>query len=114
MIEQSLSQAPLGLEALMGDSEPVMEIEIETPDGLQIDMDGMVIEAEEEREEGSFDENLADVLDDGTLARVFWLERENGKDISRELNPKEDIILSNQGELEEGTAVEPTLSSFGD
>jgi len=53
-------------------------------------------------------------LDDGTLAKVFWLERENGKDISRELNPKEEIILSNQGELEEGTAVEPTLSSFGD
>ena len=53
-------------------------------------------------------------LDDGTLARVFWLEQENGKDMSRELNPKEEIILSNQGELEEGTAVEPVLSSFGD
>jgi hypothetical protein len=70
MIEQSLSQAPLGLEALMGDSEPVMEIEIENPEGLQIDMDGMVIEAEEERVEGSFDENLAEVLDDGTLAKI--------------------------------------------
>ena len=53
-------------------------------------------------------------LDDGTLARVFWLEQENGKDMSRELNPKEEIILSNQGELEEGTAVEPVLSSLGD
>ena len=51
-------------------------------------------------------------LDDGTLARVFWLEQENGKDISRELNLKEDIILSNQGELEEDTAVEPMLSKF--
>jgi hypothetical protein len=45
---------------------------------------------------------------------VFWLEQENGKDISRELNLKEDIILSNQGELEEDTAVEPILSKFGD
>ena len=53
-------------------------------------------------------------LDDGTLARVFWLEQENGKDMSRELNPNEEIILSNQEELEEGTAVEPMLSSFGD
>ncbi|MSR51442.1 MAG: HlyD family efflux transporter periplasmic adaptor subunit [Gemmataceae bacterium] len=53
-------------------------------------------------------------LDGGTLARVFWLERENGKDISRELNPNEEIILSNQGELEEGTAVVPMLSKFGD
>ncbi|MEY4790026.1 MAG: hypothetical protein RLZ61_2244 [Planctomycetota bacterium] len=51
-------------------------------------------------------------LDDGTLARVFWLEQENGKDISRELNLKEDIILSNQGELEEDTVVEPMLSKF--
>ncbi len=53
-------------------------------------------------------------LDDGTLARVFWLEREKGQDISRELNSKEEIILSNQGELEEGTAVQPTLSNFSD
>jgi hypothetical protein len=52
-------------------------------------------------------------LDDGTLARVFWFEQENGKDISRELNSNEEIILSNQGEFEEGTAVEPMLSKFG-
>jgi hypothetical protein len=70
MIEQSLSQAPLGLEALMGDSEPMIEIEIENPEGLKIGMDGMVIELEEEREEGSFDENLAEVIDDGTLAKI--------------------------------------------
>lgn len=54
------------------------------------------------------------VVDDGTLARVFWLERDNGKDISRELNIKEEIILSNQGELEEGSAVEPELIKFSE
>lgn len=53
-------------------------------------------------------------LDDGNLARVFWLERENGVELSRELNPSEEIILSNQGELEEGTVVQPALSKFGD
>jgi len=53
-------------------------------------------------------------VDDGTLARVFWLERENGEDVSRELNLKEEIILSNQGELEEGSAVEPELIKFGE
>ena len=53
-------------------------------------------------------------LDDGTFARVFWFEQENGKDISRELNSNEEIILSNQGEFEEGIAVEPMLSKFGD
>lgn len=52
-------------------------------------------------------------VDDGTLARVFWLEREKDIDISRELSEKEEIIISNQGELEEGTAVLPVLSKFG-
>ena len=52
-------------------------------------------------------------VDDGTLARVFWLEREKDIDISRELSEKEEIIMSNQGELEEGTAVLPVFSKFG-
>ena len=52
-------------------------------------------------------------VDDGTLARVFWLEREKDIDISRELSEKEEIIISNQGELEEGTAVLPVFSKFG-
>lgn len=52
-------------------------------------------------------------VDDGTLARVFWLERERDIDISRELSEKEEIIISNQGELEEGTVVQPALSKFG-
>lgn len=70
MIEQSLSQAPLGLEALMGDLEPAIEIEIENPEGLKIGMDGMVIDLEEEPEEESFDDNLANVIDAGTLAVI--------------------------------------------
>jgi hypothetical protein len=70
MIEQSLSQAPMGLESLTGDSEPVMEIEIENPEGLKIGMDGMVIDLLEEPEEESFDENLAEVMDPGTLAGI--------------------------------------------
>ena len=52
-------------------------------------------------------------VDDATLARVFWLEREKDIDISRELSEKEEIIISNQGELEEGTAVLPVFSKFG-
>ena len=70
MIEQSLSQAPLGLESLVGDSEPVMEIEIENPEGLKIGMDGMVIDLMEMPEDESFDENLAEVLDPGQLAGI--------------------------------------------
>lgn len=51
-------------------------------------------------------------MDDGTLARVFWLEQADGKDVSRELNPAEEIIFSNQGELEDGSPVQPSLSEW--
>ena len=70
MIEQSLSQAPLGLDSLMGDSEPIMEIEIENPEGVRLDMDGVEIELMPEVEDGGFDENLADVIDKGELASI--------------------------------------------
>jgi hypothetical protein len=70
MIEQSLSQAPLGLDSLMGDSEPIMEIEIENPEGVRLDMDGMEIELMPEVEDGGFDENLADVINKGELASI--------------------------------------------
>jgi len=70
MIEQSLSQAPLGLDALMGGDEPMVEIEIENPEGLKIGMDGMVIDLLEEPEEESFDENLAEVMDAGQLGTI--------------------------------------------
>jgi hypothetical protein len=70
MIEQSLSQAPLGLDSLMGDSEPIMEIEIENPEGVRLDMDGVEIELMPEVEDGGFDENLADVINKGELASI--------------------------------------------
>ena len=70
MIEQSLSQAPMGLESLVGDAEPMMEIEIENPEGVRIGMDGMEIELLPDAEDGGFDENLAEVIDTGTLASI--------------------------------------------
>ena len=56
----SLSQAPLGLDALedMGD-EPMIEIEIENPDGVKIGMDGIEIDLMPKDLELSFDSILA-------------------------------------------------------
>jgi hypothetical protein len=67
----SLSQAPLGLDALedMGD-EPLIEIEIENPDGVKIGMDGLEIDLMSEGEELSFDANLAEEMDASDLQTV--------------------------------------------
>ena len=67
----SLSQAPLGLGALedMGD-EPMIEIEIENPEGVRIGMDGLEIDLMPEGEELSFDANLAEDMDSSELQKV--------------------------------------------
>ena len=66
-IEKSLYQAPVGIDELEGE-EPAgeIEIEIENPESVSIAMDGMEIEIEP-TEEGDFDENLAEVLDENEL-----------------------------------------------
>ena len=72
-IEQSLSQAPLGLDALNAldpTNESTIEIEIENPDGVKIGLDGMEIDLMPQDEEGEFDENLAEVMDQGELQKV--------------------------------------------
>jgi hypothetical protein len=67
----SINPAPLGLDALgVQDDGVSVEIEIENPEGLKIGMDGMVIDMLEEPEDESFDENLAEVIDEGTLASI--------------------------------------------
>lgn len=51
-------------------------------------------------------------LEDGTLARVQWLVRQAG--VEQRLSPLEtdEVVISNQGELEEGQAVAPVLSDW--
>jgi hypothetical protein len=69
-IEQSLSQAPLGLNALEMDDTPAMEIEIVNPEGVKIGIDGMEIDLMPEAEEEGFDDNLAEYMDDGELQKI--------------------------------------------
>ena len=69
-IEQSLSQAPLGLNMLEMDDSPAFEIEIVNPEGVKIDMDGIEIDLMPEEEKEGFDDNLAEYLDDGELQKI--------------------------------------------
>ena len=76
-VDKALNQAPLGLDASFSggvmpgvNMEPDIEIEIEDPESVSIGMDGMEIEIEpgDDDEDSEFNENLADVLDEGELA----------------------------------------------
>jgi len=64
----SLYQAPEGLESIA--MEPAIEIEIENPEGVKIGIDGMEIDLMPEKEEGEFDANLAEDMDEGALQSV--------------------------------------------
>lgn len=70
-IDKSLNQAPLGMSPMMEmDEGPDIEIEIEDPESVTIGMDGMEIEIDPSEDEGDFNENLAEYLDEGVLAEL--------------------------------------------
>jgi len=70
----SLSQAPLGLDALaqpedMGEG-PDIEISIENPEGVVVGLDGMAIDLMPDADEEEFGANLAEEMDEGELQKV--------------------------------------------
>ena len=69
-IEQSISQAPLGLDSLLPKEGPDMEIQIENPEGVTVNIDGVEIDLMPEDNEEDFDANLAEEMSSGELARV--------------------------------------------
>jgi hypothetical protein len=64
-IEKSLYAAPQGLGALA--AEPDVSIEIEDPEAVHINADGMQVDLEPHKEQNDFDANLAEEIDEGTL-----------------------------------------------
>jgi hypothetical protein len=65
-VDKSLTQAPVGLEAL-APQEPVT-IEIEDPESVSVEIDGLVVElAKSEPRAEDFDANLADFMSEGEL-----------------------------------------------
>jgi hypothetical protein len=71
-IDKSLNQAPLGMSPMMTemDEGPDIEIEIEDPESVTIDLDGMEIEIDPSEDEGDFNDNLAEDLDEGVLTQL--------------------------------------------
>ena len=69
-MDKSLYQAPMGLGAL-AENEPDIEIEIENPESVDIKSEGLEIYIEPDKEsEDDFDANLAEYIDDSTLAQL--------------------------------------------
>jgi hypothetical protein len=70
-IDKALNQAPLGMSPMMEmDEGPDIEIEIEDPESVNIGIDGMEIEIDPSEDEGDFNDNLAEELDEGVLAQL--------------------------------------------
>jgi len=70
-IDKSLNQAPLGMSPMMEmDEGPDIEIEIEDPESVNIDIDGMEIEIDPSEDEGDFNDNLAEDMDEGVLTEL--------------------------------------------
>lgn len=69
-IEQSISQAPLGLDSLLPEDGPSMEIQIENPEGVQLNLDGVEIDLMPEMDELDFDANLAEEMSGGELQKL--------------------------------------------
>jgi hypothetical protein len=70
-IDKSLNQAPLGMSPMMEmDTGPDIEIEIEDPESVEIDIGGLEIDIDPSEDEGDFNDNLAEDLDEGMLAQL--------------------------------------------
>ena len=85
-IEKSLYAAPEGLAALEN-QEPDIEIEIEDPEAVKIEMDGLEIEMRQGDGEGDFNENLVDVLPEGVIQSIAG---DLAEDISNDLASRKD------------------------
>jgi hypothetical protein len=65
-MEKSLYKMPQGIESL----EPDIEIEVENPESMSIEIDGIEIDLTPPTDEDEFDSNLAEFIDEGTLATI--------------------------------------------
>lgn len=86
-MDKSLYQAPMGLEAISQNQEP-LEIEIENPDSVSIDGLEIVLEPESEGPD-DFDTNLAEYIDEKELLTIC---NELIDDVEADINSRKDWI----------------------
>ena len=71
-IDKALNQAPLGMSPMMSemDEGPDIEIEIEDPEEVTIRAGDMEIEIDPDEDEGDFNDNLAEDMDESVLTQL--------------------------------------------
>jgi hypothetical protein len=71
-IVSSLTPAPIGLDFsdIVQDDTPAVEIMIENPDDVMIEIDGLAIDLMPEDDKPEFDANLAEFMDEGELEKL--------------------------------------------
>jgi hypothetical protein len=85
-MEKSLYEMPVGIDAL----DPDIEIEVENPESLSIEIDGIEIDLTPPSGGGDeFDDNLAEFLDDGELAT---LGSDLIEDVSADITSRKDWV----------------------
>jgi hypothetical protein len=87
LMEKSLYEMPRGIEALEG---PEIEIEVEDPKSMSIEIDGIEIDIEPPSDnEDEFSDNLAEFIDDGTLATIG---SDLVEDVSSDITSRKDWV----------------------
>ena len=89
-ISKGLYAAPQGLEELIPEGAPDIEIEIEDPEEVNIGLDGIEINLKPEKKTAdTFDANLAEYMDDDELDS---LGQELVEDFGKDINDRKDWI----------------------
>ena len=85
-VDKGLYQAPMGIEQLAQDEEPI-EIEIVDPEAVNIHMGDMDISIIPGEDEDEFGQNLAELIDDGDLQSIA---SDLSEDIDNDRNSRKD------------------------
>jgi hypothetical protein len=86
LMEKSLYEMPRGIEALEG---PEIEIEVENPESMSIEIDGIEIDLTPPATEDEFSDNLAEYMDDGVLATIG---SDLVEDVSSDITSRKDWV----------------------
>ena len=86
-MEKSLYEMPQGIDALQG---PEIEIEVENPESMSIEIDGIEIDLTPPTDGGDeFDSNLAEFIDDSVLATIG---SDLVEDVSSDITSRKDWV----------------------